>query len=253
MLYSFTKSKFISLTPKNQAGKLANLLKTILENKYTSKTDLQEYQQYCDWLENYAEHSGYITELCLDDQYHYWNKLSGHNRGPLKVKSKDRERYIKPPMKWAVALDSFRSGHNVGSIFRISDAFGFCKIISGGYTPGPEHKSVQSAGMGAENYVEYEKTKVLSRHLKTLKNEFHGKIVGLESTDKSIPFQEYSFPHNGILVLGNEERGISEEVLAECDEIISIPMYGKKHSLNVSSSFSIIAQRIQDNSTLRSN
>jgi len=107
--------------------------------------------------------------------------------------------------------------------------------------------------MGAENYVPFEKISGLADYLQTLKKGSNIKIIGLELTSESIPFYKYPFTGEGILVLGNEEKGIRTEVLQECDEIISIPMYGRKHSLNVSSAFSIIAQRIQENSLIPGN
>jgi len=60
------------------------------------------------------------------------------------------------------------------------------------------------------------------------------KIFGLEIAEQSTPYtavQKDDFPL--CLVVGNEVEGIDDEVLIHCDEVLEIPQYGTKHSLNV--------------------
>jgi len=60
------------------------------------------------------------------------------------------------------------------------------------------------------------------------------KIVGLELSDSSQKIADYAPPERVCLVVGHEVSGIPKEVIGECDDIVYIPMHGKKESLNVS-------------------
>jgi len=64
-------------------------------------------------------------------------------------------------------------------------------------------------------------------------------IVCLEVTDISRPFHEIGYPNPLCLVVGNEALGISREVLEMADEIVEIPMFGFKNSVNVAVAFGI--------------
>ena len=146
-----------------------------------------------------------------------------------------------------VALNNIRSLYNVGSIFRTSDALGVNKIILGGYTGAPPRKEIEKTALGAQDWVAYEKTSRLPKRIGELKKEGF-QIVGLENNVKdAIPISIFfpSFPV--LLVLGNELRGISKAVRKELDEIVFIPMVGKKESLNVSVAFGIAAYHIKNN------
>ncbi|MBI3335744.1 MAG: TrmH family RNA methyltransferase [Candidatus Portnoybacteria bacterium] len=139
------------------------------------------------------------------------------------------------------ALSNIRSLYNVGALFRTADAFGICRIIIGGYTGYPPHKEITKTALGAENWVPWERSYRLPQRLKALKNQgFH--IIGLENNIKGttpLPFFRPQFPL--VLVVGNEVRGISESVKKEVDAFVSIPMQGKKESLNVAVAFGIAA------------
>lgn len=143
-----------------------------------------------------------------------------------------------------VALSNVRSLHNVGSVFRTADAFGVEKIILGGYTGYPPHKEITKTALGAEEWVKWEKHYHLGKKLSELKKEGFS-LVGLENNIKgTIPLQEFvpSFPL--VLILGNEVRGISKAIQLNIDTYVSIPMYGRKESLNVAVAFGIAAYHI---------
>jgi len=168
-----------------------------------------------------------------------------------------------------LVLDNIRSRENVGSIFRTADAVGVSKIYLCGITPVPStgnsksqitnHKQtlnskfqiqnvdkIHKTALGAETYVPWEyraKTWQVLRELKVESLKF--KVVGLEQTknSKNIFRGSRGLTSVGLrlnlnqkiaLVVGNEVRGISPKILKYCDEVVHIPMYGKKESLNVS-------------------
>ncbi|MBI2068894.1 MAG: RNA methyltransferase [Candidatus Yanofskybacteria bacterium] len=138
-----------------------------------------------------------------------------------------------PKKEIYLILDNIRSRENVGSIFRTADAAGVSKIYLCGITPTPPHEKISKTALGAEMYVPWEYCKRAADILKKLKKQ-KIKIVALEQTPKSVDIFEYRPKFPLALVLGNEVKGLSPQILKYCDKKISIPMYGKKESLNVS-------------------
>jgi len=156
-----------------------------------------------------------------------------------------------------LVLDNIRSRENVGSIFRTADAAGVSKIYLCGITPTPlvnyalritnfknnaqsEMRNevidkISKTALGAEKWVPWEHWKQTYRLLDKLKKDRIA-IVALEQTKNSQNIFKYKVPKNKkiALVLGNEVRGLSPNILKYCDEVVHIPMYGKKESLNVS-------------------
>ena len=140
-----------------------------------------------------------------------------------------------------LVLHNIRSVHNVGSIFRTSDAAGVDEIILSGYTPTPldrfqqPRKDFTKVSLGAEKTVPWQYVKTLSATLKQLQRENY-LLVAIEQDTNSIPLFDWQPPTNRPLAVfvGNEVRGISKPLLKKCDVILEIPMRGKKESLNVS-------------------
>lgn len=135
-------------------------------------------------------------------------------------------------------MHDIRSAWNVGSMFRTADAIGVKKIYLGGYTATPEHPKVQKTSLGAENYVSWEKQKQTWRVLKKLKSQ-GVQIVALEQAKNSEDIFKFKPKFPMALVVGNEVRGLQENILKYTDDIVEIPMFGKKESLNVAVAFGI--------------
>ena len=72
------------------------------------------------------------------------------------------------------------------------------------------------------------------------KKEAGFQIVGVETMESSLAFNDFAWQKKTILVFGNEEYGISSHVMAVCDEIVHIPMFGRKNSLNIANAVSVI-------------
>jgi len=134
-----------------------------------------------------------------------------------------------------IVLDDIRSGVNVGSIFRSSDAFLFEKIILCGITPCPPHKEITRTAIGATDSVEWQYESDVFRTVQKLKDEGK-KIILIEQTNQSIPLSKLKIQatESYVIVLGNEVKGINEALLPLADECIEIQQFGTKHSLNVS-------------------
>lgn len=132
-----------------------------------------------------------------------------------------------------VVLDNVRSLLNVGSVFRTSDAFLFEKIYLCGVTPTPNNEMNKTA-LGAIDSMEWEYRENTFEVIQRLKNQNYT-VIGIEQTSNSVMLNNFTFTDNKYaLVLGNEVKGVNEEILKLCDNIIEIPQQGTKHSLNVS-------------------
>lgn len=145
-------------------------------------------------------------------------------------------------------LHNIRSAYNVGAIFRSADGAGVAKIYLSGYTAMPcaedkvdkssAEKMIEKTALGAQLCVTWEKVDDLEMLLEKLQKE-KVEIVALEKTDKSIDIKEYEPAFPVSLILGHEVDGVLPDILEKCDKIISLPMRGKKESLNVSVSAGI--------------
>ena len=147
--------------------------------------------------------------------------------------------------QFVVICDNIRSLHNVGSVFRTSDALGVNKIYLGGITGTPEQSGLKKVSLGAEGSVEWEHVKQTWKLVERLKNEGFI-IVALEQTPGSIDIKKFKTKFPLALVIGNEVSGVSNGVLKRSDEIIHLPMRGVKESLNVSVAFGIAGYIIKN-------
>lgn len=145
--------------------------------------------------------------------------------------------------KLYLILHDIRSAYNVGAIFRTADGSGVSKIFLTGYTPSPAEenklrktqadKMIEKTALGAEKNVSWEKHEDLKEVIEKLKEE-NFQIAALEKTDDAVDLKKFEKKFPLALILGNEVDGVSGEILKKCDVIVSIPMKGKKESLNVS-------------------
>lgn len=140
---------------------------------------------------------------------------------------------VKIPL--VVILDSVRSMHNVGAIFRTADAFLVEKIVLCGITPQPPHREIHKAALGATESVDWVFEENINTAIDNLKKE-NFNIIGIEQTSTSQLISDFEInpEKKYALILGNEVDGISDEALNNIDTFLEIPQLGTKHSLNVS-------------------
>ena len=127
---------------------------------------------------------------------------------------------------------NIRSLWNIGSLFRTCDCFGVQKLILSGYSAAPPRREIAKTALGADSWIPWEKAADPKMMLKSLKEE-GWRIVGLEITDNAVDVASYEPSSKTALLLGNEVAGVSEDLLAMCDDVVRILMFGKKESLNV--------------------
>lgn len=140
-----------------------------------------------------------------------------------------------------VVLDDIRSLHNIGSVFRTSDAFLIEKIYLCGITAVPPNKEIHKTALGATETVTWEYAKDVLEVITKLKEE-KVKIYSIEQTEKAVMLNDFTVANNEkyALIFGNEVKGVSQEAINESDGVIEIPQVGSKHSLNISVSAGIV-------------
>ena len=152
-------------------------------------------------------------------------------------------------MKTAVILDNIRSVHNVGSIFRTSDAAGINEIFLCGYTPQPvdrfnrPRKDLAKVALGAEKTIPWKYFEDVKECINELKKGGYT-ILAIEQAPNSVDYKNVKLPEKVAFIFGNESLGIEKEILDLCDIIVEIPMLGEKESLNVSVSAGIALFRM---------
>ncbi|WP_315103113.1 RNA methyltransferase [Capnocytophaga sputigena] len=139
-----------------------------------------------------------------------------------------------------VILDNVRSLNNIGSVFRTCDAFLIEKIYLCGITATPPNKEIHKTALGATDSVAWEYVENTLLLVEKLKEQ-DVYIISIEQAENSTMLND--FQPNGkqkyAIIFGNEVKGVEQEVVSASDEVIEIPQYGTKHSLNISVSAGI--------------
>jgi tRNA G18 (ribose-2'-O)-methylase SpoU len=140
-----------------------------------------------------------------------------------------------------VVLDNIRSLNNIGSVFRTSDAFLIEKIYLCGITAQPPHKDIHKTALGATDSVAWE----YATNTKTIIQKLQAEntiCLAIEQAENSIMLDDFQpkTKQKYAIVMGNEVKGVQQEIVSLCDAVIEIPQVGTKHSLNISVSCGIV-------------
>ena len=138
-----------------------------------------------------------------------------------------------------LVLDNLRSAFNVGSLFRTADTARISRILTCGYTAHPPHPRLEKTALGTLSYVGTEHFATTAAAVESLKGQ-RIPVYALETTSQSKSYVDVRFPRPLGLVLGNEALGVDREIIDLCDEVVEIPMFGFKNSLNVASACSVV-------------
>lgn len=141
---------------------------------------------------------------------------------------------------------NLRSCHNVGSLLRTAEGLGVKKVYLTGYTPYPQHeedtrlphlaaklaKQISKTALGAESMVPWQYNENVAAIIDQLKADGF-LVAAIEQDQQAVRLPEYMPPDKIALLVGREVEGVEPEVLARCNKILEIPMFGKKESFNV--------------------
>jgi len=164
-----------------------------------------------------------------------------------KLKNNELNRISKEEFKQSkkiplvIVLDNVRSMHNIGSVFRTSDAFLINKIYLCGITAIPPNKEIHKTALGAQDSMDWEYKNDTNELVINLKQEGYI-IVSAEQTEGSVKLPDFKIEKENkyALIFGNEVKGVQQEVVSNSDICLEIPQYGTKHSFNISVSVGII-------------
>ena len=128
---------------------------------------------------------------------------------------------------------------NIGSLFRISDALGVEELIFCGENL-QLGKRMKKTSRSTEKYVSHKVESDILQVVTSLKAKRYI-IIALEITDSSISLDDFLLNTNQpiALIIGNENVGVSEDILKLADEIVHIKMFGENTSMNVVQATSI--------------
>ena len=140
-----------------------------------------------------------------------------------------------PKMPLIVVLDDVRSLHNVGSVFRSADAFRVEAVYLCGITATPPHPEIHKTALGGEDSVAWHYFPTATEAVESLHNDGFF-VYSIEQVEGSTKLQNLQLDTDKryAVVLGNEVKGVHQEVVDMSDGCLEIPQFGTKHSLNVS-------------------
>ncbi len=153
-----------------------------------------------------------------------------------------REIAAKRQFDLRLVMENIHDPHNVSAIYRTCDAIGIPKITQI-YTVEKFPKLKNSSSSSASKWIETEKFDSYQEMVNSLKNESY-EIISSCLDEKAESIFEVDFTKKIAIVVGNEHRGISDEMRELSDKLIYIPMYGMVQSLNVSVATAVILYEV---------
>ena len=151
-----------------------------------------------------------------------------------------------------VVLDDVRSMYNIGSVFRTCDAFRVEAVYLCGICQTPPSIEIHKTALGAEESVSWKYYKTALEAVDDLQKAGYI-VLSVEQVEHSTKLQTF-VPQKGLkyaVVLGNEVKGVHQEVVDASDSCLEIPQLGTKHSMNVSVTAGIIIYKFAETLILR--
>ncbi|SKB32834.1 SpoU rRNA Methylase family protein [Salegentibacter holothuriorum] len=155
------------------------------------------------------------------------------------------QKFSKEKFPITLVLDNITGEANIGSIFRLADAFSVEKIIFSGIEPNLSSRRLQKTSRNTHKTIKYELTEDAIDFLKSAKT--NSEIFSLEITSGSIPIEDFEYSEDKreiILILGNEASGINKDFLDISDKHLHINMFGQNSSMNVAQATGIALYEI---------
>ena len=156
-----------------------------------------------------------------------------------RVSAEQYAKRAKTPL--VVVLDNVRSEMNVGSILRTADAFAVERVVLCGITATPPRPEIHKTALGAEDSVPWDYCATALEAVRRLKEQGY-EVCAIEQVHGSIGMERFDVDpaRKYAVVLGNEVRGVDQQVVDVCHCCIEIPQRGTKHSLNVANTAALV-------------
>lgn len=241
----FSEKKFLATNDISKNKRMAELLRVIIlqlgDDVARAK---REFETYANWL--HLPESEQLTgknQAQMIDLYKTFRTRAnlGFERDVyLEQEFGDREVAKEDSIPFAVLAHNLRSAFNVGSIIRSTDCFGLEAVHLSGYSPSPDHVTVKSAARGAQKWINIKRWNSPIECIEWHKSNGY-EIIALETGEDSQNIRKVTWPKKGLIILGNEELGIAPELMNLATLKVTIPMAGRKASMNVAGAFAIMA------------
>ena len=146
-----------------------------------------------------------------------------------------------------VVMDNVRSMHNVGSVLRTADTFRAEGVWLCGITGTPPHAEIHKTALGAEDSVSWLYVTTAAEAVERLKANGYT-VLAVEQVEHSTKLHRFTpeAARRYAVVVGNEVKGVSQDVVDLCDGCLEIPQLGTKHSLNVSVAAGIVVYKFAE-------
>ncbi len=153
--------------------------------------------------------------------------------------------FIKNQFPVTLICDQVNSPANIGSIFRIADSFGIEQIYFCGQDISVISKRMQRTARATHEIISYHQVENILSAIEQFKTDGYT-LLALEITDNSIPISDYKIEANEkiALIIGEENFGVSDQVLTKVKQSVHINMYGNNSSMNVATATAIALYEI---------
>jgi 23S rRNA (guanosine2251-2'-O)-methyltransferase len=144
-----------------------------------------------------------------------------------------------------IILDNVLDTYNIGSVFRLADAVAAKKVYLCGGTETPPNHRIKKASINTTEWVDWQYFEKTADAIKDLRINIKDiQIIAIEQAKNSTPYDQLDYQLPVALIVGHESDGVSEYVLALCDSIVELPMFGVNISLNVMVSLGIVLYEV---------
>ncbi len=140
--------------------------------------------------------------------------------------------------EFVLVLDDVRDPGNLGTIIRVADWYGIKKIVCSQDTVDVFNPKVISATMGS-----FTRVSLYYCDLEAYLGRANAPVLGAFLEGENV--HQMEFPKAGYLVMGNESKGVSEELEAKVTQKISIPRFGGAESLNVAIATAVLCDNLK--------
>lgn len=240
---TINRGKFRRLSPRGQHALLAELAREARDGG-EFEWFFNRYRELQSWaaLDAYAPPPWLTETEALEEFIAFHSRLSFP---PGTAPSGSGPVSWQPRFQVEVVLDQVRSPYNVGSVLRILDNFGFKGLVHATAWLRLDHPQLRKAARGCEQWipVRYEPA------LPTFLQRADVPVIGIENDPRAIAIDRWAPADACLLVVGNESGGISAAVRTCCSQMVRVPLFGFKQSMNLHHALAVVAHRIVDGRT----